>query len=107
MSRGLGDVYKRQGEKICSFDVENELYQIDGIEEAAVVGIPDNIYGEVAAALIKLDSNSDLDEKKIQNILSKKIAKYKIPSRIIIANKIPLTPNGKIDKRKIKTLFLK
>lgn len=101
------DMINRGGEKICSFDVENELYQIDGIEEAAVVGIPDNIYGEVAAALIKLDSNSDLDEKKIQNILSKKIAKYKIPSRIIIANKIPLTPNGKIDKRKIKTLFLK
>ena len=63
-----------------------------GVNEAAVVGIPDDVYGEVAAALVKLDPGSDLDEPKIQALLHKKIAKYKIPKRILITDEIPLTP---------------
>ena len=76
-----------------------------GVNEAAVVGIPDDVYGEVAAALVKLDPGSDLDEPKIQALLHKKIAKYKIPKRILITDEIPLTPNGKIDKRAIRKMF--
>ena len=48
------DMINRGGEKICSFDVENEIYKLKGVNEAAVVGIPDDVYGEVAAALVKL-----------------------------------------------------
>lgn len=95
----------RGGEKICSFDVENEIYKLEGVNEAAVVGIPDEVYGEVAAALVKLDPESNLDEKKIQELLRKKIAKYKIPKRILIADEIPLTPNGKVNKRAIRKMF--
>ena len=47
------DMINRGGEKICSYDVENELYKIDGISEAAVVGIPDEVYGEVAATAVR------------------------------------------------------
>ena len=99
------DMINRGGEKICSFDVENEIYKLKGVNEAAVVGIPDDVYGEVAAALVKLDPGSDLDEPKIQALLHKKIAKYKIPKRILITDEIPLTPNGKIDKRAIRKMF--
>lgn len=99
------DMINRGGEKICSFDVENEIYKLEGVNEAAVVGIPDEVYGEVAAALVKLDPESNLDEKKIQELLRKKIAKYKIPKRILIADEIPLTPNGKVDKRAIRKMF--
>ena len=99
------DMINRGGEKICSFDVENEIYKLKGVNEAAVVGIPDEVYGEVAAALVKLDPESNLDEKKIQELLRKKIAKYKIPKRILIADEIPLTPNGKVNKRAIRKMF--
>lgn len=99
------DMINRGGEKICSFDVENEIYKLKGVNEAAVVGIPDDVYGEVAAALVKLGPGSDLDEPKIQALLHKKIAKYKIPKRILITDEIPLTPNGKIDKRAIRKMF--
>ena len=99
------DMINRGGEKICSFDVENEIYKLEGVNEAAVVGIPDEVYGEVAAALVKLDPESNLDEKKIQELLRKKIAKYKIPKRILIADEIPLTPNGKVNKRAIRKMF--
>ena len=99
------DMINRGGEKICSFDVENEIYKLDGVNEAAVVGIPDEIYGEVAAALVKLEPGSNLDEAEIQALLRKKIAKYKIPKKILFADEIPLTPNGKVNKRAIRKMF--
>lgn len=99
------DMINRGGEKICSFDVENELYKIKGIREAAVVGIPDPVYGEVAAAMVVLDPGCDLNECSIQDLLHERIAKYKIPAKILISEKLPLTPNGKIDKKKLRILF--
>lgn len=99
------DMINRGGEKICSFDVENELYKIKGIREAAVVGIPDPVYGEVAAAMVILNPGCALDECSIQDLLHKRIAKYKIPAKILISEELPLTPNNKIDKRKLRSLL--
>lgn len=100
------DMINRGGEKIWSFDVENEIYKIEGVEDTAVVGIPDEIYGEVAAAVVKSLPGMILTEESIQKELGGRIAKYKIPARVLILDEIPVTPNGKVDKRTIKTLFL-
>ena len=63
------DMINRGGEKIWSFDVENELYRLDGIDEAAVVGIPHDIYGEVPVAAVKLSPESILTDQQIQDLL--------------------------------------
>ena len=55
---------------------------------------------------MKLDPGSNLDEAKIQAMLRRKIAKYKIPKRILITDEIPLTPNGKVNKRAIRKMFV-
>ena len=99
------DMINRGGEKIWSFDVENEIYKIKHVEDTAVVGIPDEIYGEVAAAVVKVSPGASLTEDMIKQCLTDKIAKYKIPAKIIIVDEIPVTPNGKVDKQTIKTLF--
>lgn len=99
------DMINRGGEKICSYDVENELYRLPGVSEAVVVGIPDELYGEVPVALVKLEENSNLSGAEIQRQLLGKIAGYKIPTRIMIAKEIPLTPNNKIDRKKVQALF--
>lgn len=99
------DMINRGGEKICSYDVENELYKIDGISEAAVVGIPDDVYGEVAAAAVKKKESSTLTESDIKEILSHQLAKYKIPVKILFLDDIPLTRNFKVDKQAIRKLF--
>lgn len=99
------DMINRGGEKIWSFDVENELYQIPGVEEAAVVGIPDEVYGEVAVAAVKKEPDAHFTEQELKDILRTRIAKYKVPAHIIFMNKIPETPNGKIDKKNIRQLF--
>ena len=99
------DMINRGGEKICSFDIENLLTDIAGISEAAVVGIADEQYGEVAAAMIVVDKNFDLNQAKIQAILKQEVAKYKNPTKIIFVDKLPLTCNGKVDKRTIREIL--
>ncbi len=85
--------------------MENQLYQIDGVADAVVVGIPHKIYGETPVALIRLEKGARLDEEGIREYLNSRMAKYKIPSRIMFTDEIPLTPNGKVDKKRIRTMF--
>lgn len=99
------DMINRGGEKIWSFDVENALYSVEGIRDAAVVGIPDEVYGEVAAAVVRFAPGVHINEKEIQKILCSKLAKYMIPVHILEVPEIPLTRNNKTDKTAIRKLF--
>lgn len=99
------DMINRGGEKMTSYDVEEELYAMGGIAEAVVVGIPDEMYGEVPAALIKPEKECAWDEAGIRGYLRNRIAKYKIPVRIIFTNEIPLSSGGKPDRKRIRQLL--
>jgi len=99
------DMINRGGEKICSYDVEHALYKLPGIEDAAVVGIPDDIYGEAAAAAVVWRGEPALTEAEIKKRLLEKMARYKVPVRILSVERLPFTPNGKIDKKEIKSWF--
>lgn len=99
------DMINRGGEKIVSSDVEKALLDIKGVEEAAVVGIPHEIYGEAPAALVKCAPDTIWDKEGLCTALKSRIAGYKIPVQIWFTEKIPLTPNGKYDKKAIRNLF--
>lgn len=99
------DMINRGGEKICCHDVENILYSLDQVEEAAIVGIPDSVYGETAAAAIVLHAGASLTLEEMQDKLKDKLARYKIPTHLLILEKLPITPNNKVDKKTIKKLF--
>lgn len=99
------DMINRGGEKIWCFDVENEIAAMEGVQDAAVVGIPDALYGETAAAVVRLDTGSSLTPEEIQNYLYRRIAKYKVPVLIKVVDKVPQTANGKTDKITIKKLL--
>ena len=97
------DMINRGGEKICSYDVENKLLEMNGV--AAVVGIPDELYGEVPAALIKLKKGTVIEEAEIKAFLKSQMASYKVPQKILFTEDIPLTENMKINKRKVRKMF--
>lgn len=99
------DMINRGGEKMTSYDVEEELYAMDGILEAVVVGIPDELYGEVPAALVKAVPVCQWNETGIQEYLRKRIAKYKVPVRIVFTDQIPLSSGGKPDRKKIRKML--
>jgi fatty-acyl-CoA synthase/long-chain acyl-CoA synthetase len=101
----IKDMINRGGEKICSFDVENALHGIDGIIEAAVVGIPDPKYGEQPAAVIRCEKGCTLKAEDIKNALSRVLAGYMIPTQFRFTDNIFKTPNGKIDKIGLRNWF--
>lgn len=99
------DMINRGGEKICSFDIENELQQMPEIMEAAVVGIPDKKYIEIPAAAVRLKAGSAYTEESIKEYLRGRIAKFKIPEIILFVTEIPKTVNGKVDKKTLRSKF--
>lgn len=101
------NMINRGGEKIWCYDVENELTSIEGVLDAAVVGLPDEVYGEVPAAVVEIEKGCALTVGDIRQYLHGRIAKYKIPVKIMEVEEIPQTVNGKPDKGKIQELLEK
>lgn len=99
------NMINRGGEKIWCYDVENEMETMPEIRNAGVVGIPDELYGESAAAAVELKSGSTLSEQKIKDYLKTRMATYKIPVKIKVVEKLPQTANGKPDKAAIKKMM--
>ncbi len=101
------DVIKTGGEWISSLDIEDLLSQVDGVAEAAVVGLPDERWGERPHALIVRKPGSDLSVGGIKADLQTKaergeLNKWYVPDRIVFVPEIPKTSVGKIDKKKIR-----
>ncbi|OLO42913.1 AMP-dependent synthetase [Alkalihalophilus pseudofirmus] len=97
------DMINRGGEKIYSAEVENVLYGHPGVLEAAVVGIPDKLFGEQVKAYIVKKSGFSVTPEDIQTYLSDKLADYKIPKEVEFLNELPRNPGGKV----LKTLLSK
>ena len=71
----------------------------------AVAGIPDEFYGEVAAAVVVVHPGTRLSQEQIQDKLKDRVARYKIPEKILFVDEIPRTPGLKVDKKHIRTMF--
>ncbi len=104
------DVIKTGGEWISSLDMEDALSQIAGVAESAVVGLPDERWGERPHALVvlKADYADKLTTEQIRAYLQDKVAqgelnKWYVPDRIVLVAEIPKTSVGKIDKKKIRS----
>jgi fatty-acyl-CoA synthase len=68
----------------------------------ALVGVPDEAYGEVPVAVVKTESGSTLDTEQVQDYLTDKVAGFKIPRRVELVDDFPMTESGKIQKFKLK-----
>lgn len=99
------DMINRGGEKIFSYDIENEIRKIEGVHEVAVVGKKDPKYGEVPIAVLSVKAESHVDEPFIRFFLKDRLAKYEIPVKFYFVNEVDKTENGKIDKKAIREHF--
>jgi fatty-acyl-CoA synthase len=103
------DVIKTGGEWICSLDIENLISQIEGVAEVAVVGIPDERWGERPYAMVvsKPDFANKLSSEMVKRNLLQQVSdgginKWYVPDHIELVSEIPKTSVGKIDKKKIR-----
>lgn len=100
------DMYISGGENVYPAEVENVLYQLPEVAEAAVIGVPNDRWGEVGLAVIALKPGSDLDRAKVQAHCVERLAKFKVPSDIAIVEALPRNATGKVLKRELRTQFV-
>ena len=90
------------GENIYAAEVEHAIEALPQVAEAAVVGMPDERRGEIAAALVVLKDRATLSAEELIAALKGRLAAYKIPKKVIFAGALPRTGSGKIHKQEIK-----
>lgn len=87
------------GQNVFSSEVEETIISHPKVQEVAVVGLPDEKWGEKVTAVIMPKQGAEIDEKEIIEYCNEKqLARFKIPKSIIITNEIPKTPTGKVQK---------
>jgi long-chain acyl-CoA synthetase len=96
------DMIIRGGEKVFSSEVEGALALYPGIKEVAVVGVPDDYYGESVKAFIVPAEKINLDPNAIIRFARTKLAKYKVPAVIELIDELPKSPVGKVLKTVLK-----
>ena len=96
------DMLIRGGENVYPVEVEEVLYQMEEILEAAVVGIPHETYGEVPKAYVVLKEGKHLSEEQIIQYCKRNLAKYKVPMNITFINELPRNASGKVLKHTLR-----
>ena len=83
---------KSGGENVYPAEVENVLLQSPGVADAAVIGIPDDRWGEATLAVLVPKSGSHLDIGQIDTLAREKLAGFKVPKRYVQQDVLPGTP---------------
>ena len=99
----LKDVIKRGGESVFSFEVEDAIAQHPDVLEVAVVGLPDEHWGEVVAAAVVAKNPVALDENVLRTHCGNELAKFKIPRHFVLRNELPRNAGGKVLKSELRT----
>ena len=98
----MDDIIKSRGEKVAPKEVENVLYNIPGVREAAVIGVPDDILGQAVKAFVVLEHGVALTTKDIQRECQAKLENFMVPKYVEIVADLPKTTTGKIKKTDLK-----
>lgn len=93
------------GENVYPLEVEQILESHPKVLEAAVLGIADPKWGEVVVAAVGTGEAALLTEEELKQYCLARIGKYKVPKRFVLAEELPKTVVGKLDKKAMKVWF--
>lgn len=96
------DMIKSGANRISPKEIEEVIQELDSVLEVAVVGIPDEMLGEIIKAFVVPKSDQDRDKKVIQRHCKQNLAIYKIPKSIEFISELPKTASGKIQKYQLQ-----
>ena len=97
------DVIISGGENLYPVQIEDFIRKHDSVKDVAVIGLPDERLGEIAAAIVEVKQGFSLTEEELDDFC-RDMPKYKRPRRIIFAE-IPRNPTGKIEKPKLRSIY--
>jgi acyl-CoA synthetase (AMP-forming)/AMP-acid ligase II len=95
------DIIKTRGEKVSPKEVENALYALPGIREAAVVGVPDPILGLAIKAVVAADPHANLSAHDVIRHCARHLEDFMVPKMVEFRDALPKTESGKISRREV------
>ena len=95
------DIIKSRGEKVSPKEVENVLYALPGVREAAVVGTPDPVLGQAIKAFVALEPGAALSMEDVIRHAAKHLEDFMVPKTVEFRAELPKSENGKINRRMI------
>ncbi|MFO7900545.1 MAG: AMP-binding protein, partial [Planctomycetota bacterium] len=87
------------GENVYPVEVENVLCSHPAVREAAVVGMPSDVFGELVRAVVVLNKGADATSAGVRRHCAERLASFKVPHRVDIVDALPRNPSGKVVKR--------
>lgn len=99
------DIIISGGMNVHSAEVELALMRHTSIMQAAVIGIPDDKWGEAVKAVVVLKRNATATENEIMEFCREHLSAYKRPKSIDFVDHLPMTPYGKIDKKVLRSKY--
>lgn len=105
VSDRLKDMIISGGENIYPAEVEALIVELDAVASVAVIGVPDDKWGEVPRAIVTLREGTSLTEADVRAHLDGRLARYKIPKSVVFVTEMPRTASGKIRKAELRKQY--
>jgi len=105
LGRSSVDIIKTGGYKVSALEIEEVLRTHPAIQECAVVGVPDDDWGERVCVAAELSGGSILDREELKSWASDLLAPYKIPKELMVVGELPRNAMGKVTKPRVAELF--
>ena len=99
------DMYISGGENVYPAEVENTIFELPQVAEAAIIGVKDKTWGEVGQAIVVLKPGQKLTETEVLNFLKGRLAKYKVPKSVVFVDQLPRNAAGKVLKNVLKEKY--
>jgi fatty-acyl-CoA synthase len=99
------DMYISGGENVYPAEVEEVLYQHPAIAEVAIIGVPDETWGEVGRAIVVPKPDCSLTEADVMNHCQGRLARYKQPRSVVFLDALPRNATGKVHKPTLRDRF--
>ncbi|MFG6503890.1 o-succinylbenzoate--CoA ligase [Microbacterium sp. P05] len=101
----LKDMIISGGENIYPAEVENLISDIQGISGVAVIGVPDERWGEVPWAVVTVRDGTEVTTESVRAELDGVLARYKLPKNVVVVEELPRTASGKVRKPDLRARF--
>lgn len=101
----LKDMYISGGENVYPAEVENVLYEMTEIREVAVIGLPDERWGEAGWAVVALQEGQSLEPEALFDFCRSRLARFKQPVRVEFVDELPRNATGKVLKFELRQQF--
>jgi acyl-CoA synthetase (AMP-forming)/AMP-acid ligase II len=103
----IKEMFKSGGYNVYPREIEPVIEAYAGVAMCAVIGVPDNVYGEVGHAYVLVDDESSVTAEGLREHCRRHLANYKVPKAFFVSMSLPMLPNGKIDKTSLRKMAVR